>query len=85
MMSEIIASSVAVAASSPLSRSCSRSRDQTQYSMLCGSACDENVYHEALAHPVFLAHGNPETVLSCDGVAMLQEVNRILFWNKIWF
>jgi thermospermine synthase len=46
------------------------------------AACDEHVYHEALVHPVLLAHGNPKTVF-IGGGGEGATAREILRWKSV--
>lgn len=46
------------------------------------AACDEHIYHEALVHPVLLAHGNPKTVF-IGGGGEGATAREILRWKSV--
>ncbi len=46
------------------------------------AACDEHIYHEALVHPVLLAHGSPKTVF-IGGGGEGATAREILRWKSV--
>ncbi len=46
------------------------------------ASCDEHIYHEALVHPVLLAHGNPKT-LFIGGGGEGATAREILRWKSV--